>query len=93
MKTSWEDQRNAAAWYIRQGRLLLQANSEFSNEISRRDNNSVYGMGERLIQIGRRIAMGYELEQWTPQIYRAHINATRPALSATTQVPMPRKEA
>lgn len=79
---NWIKQRRAAAWYIREGRRLLRAHSEFSDAISRQDNNRVFEMGHRLIAIGRGISMGYELETWTTPAYRAHLQATRPKRSA-----------
>lgn len=74
----WSAQRRAAAWYIRAGRCLLRAHNEFADQISRHDNNRVFEMGRRLIEVGRRIAMGYALEPWTETDYRAHLKATRP---------------
>lgn len=70
--------RDAAAWCIRQGRLLQRATGKLSNHISRRDNNDVFEMGRRMIAIGRRIAMGYQLDTWTDEIYLMHLKATRP---------------
>lgn len=82
MTTNWQGQRRAAAWYIREGRRLKQrlhwANEEFQDHISRRDNNDQWEMGGRLIEIGRRIAMGYELETWTWPMYLWQLKATRP---------------
>lgn len=74
----WPSIRKAAAWYIREGRRLLRAHSRLSGEISRADNQDVFAMGHRLISIGRRIAMGYELDTWTDAIYVRHLAATRP---------------
>lgn len=74
----WPAARKAAAWYIREGRRLLRAHSRLSGQISRPDNKDVFEMGRRLISIGRRIAMGYELEVWTDAIYLRHLVATRP---------------
>ncbi len=75
----FDSQRSAAAWMIRQGRRLLESNVPISEHISRRDNNATFEMGFQLIAIGRRIAMGYEMEVFTDAIYKAHVRATRPA--------------
>lgn len=74
----FDNNRDAAAWMIRQGRALLQSNVPISQFISRRDNNDASTMGYQLINIGRRIAMGYEMEEFTDAIYKAHVRATSP---------------
>jgi hypothetical protein len=52
--------RDAAAWMIKQGRKLLESNVPISPFISRRDNNATFEMGFKLIKIGRRIAADYD---------------------------------
>lgn len=78
---AFKNQRDAAAWMIRQGRALLDGQVASSPFISRRDNNAAFEMGWQLIAIGRRIAMGYEVGDAPPTeaIYRAHLQATSPA--------------
>lgn len=77
-RPDWAAQRRAAAWCIHEGRRLLRAHDMFAGEISRRDNNRIFEMGRVLIDIGRQIAMGYELDSFTRPIYVAHLRATRP---------------
>jgi len=77
-REEWPQQRQAAAFFIRQGRQILRAGVRFSDAISGRDSKAAFSAGQQLIAIGRRIAMGYQLEAWTDEIYRAHLNATRP---------------
>lgn len=73
--------RQAAAWMIRMGRKLLQSNVPISPYISRSDNNHNFDAGHELIYIGQRIAMGYELKEFTHKTYMAHVIATRPVRS------------
>jgi len=70
-------QRDVAAWTIRQGRALLNTNVERSDVTSRSDNNWTFEAGFHLIAIGRRIAMGYQFEQFTDEMYKAQVRATR----------------
>lgn len=71
----FKNNRDAAAWMIKQGRKLLASNVPICKFISRIDNNATFEMGFRLIQIGRDIAMGYQ--NYTREIYKAHVRATR----------------
>jgi hypothetical protein len=74
----FKNNRYAAAWMIKQGRKLLESNVPISEFISRSDNNVTFEMGFRLIQIGRKIAMGYAFDdKYTDEMYKAHIRATR----------------
>ena len=76
---SFSSQRQAAAWLIRTGRMILRSNVPISEFISRKDNNKNFEIGFHLIECGRRVAMGYELEQFTEATYKAHLRATRKA--------------
>lgn len=73
----FHNSRDAAAWMIRQGRRLLESNVPISEHISRSDNNATFEMGSKLIQIGRRIAIDYEMQTFTTATYKAHVKATR----------------
>lgn len=74
----FKNERDAAAWFIKMGRQLLESNVPVSPYISRGHNNETFEMGFRLIHIGRCVAMGYEMgEEFTNAIYQAHIRATR----------------
>lgn len=74
----FKNQRDAAAWMICQGRALLASNLPISEYISRKHNNATFEMGFRLIEIGRMIAMGYEMDLFTRATYMAHVRATSP---------------
>lgn len=78
---AFKNQRDAAAWMIRQGRALLDGQVASSPFISRRDNNAAFEMGWKLISIGRRVAMGYKFGDPPPTeaIYRSHLQDTSPA--------------
>lgn len=78
--TEFANRRDAAAWMIKQGRALLRSNVPISQFISRSDNNATFEMSFRLVDIGRKIALGYQFgdEPFTREIYKAHVRATRP---------------
>lgn len=76
----FKNQRDAAAFLIRFGRTLLQSNVPISEFISRSDNNRNFEFGYHLIQTGRRVALGYQFDDFTDEIYKAHLRATRPGL-------------
>lgn len=80
---NFKNNRDAAAFMIRLGRTLLRSNLPISKFISRSDNNWCFDAGYKLIDIGRRIALGYAFgdHPYTKEIYKAHIRATRPAMS------------
>lgn len=76
----FKNNRDAAAFLIRMGRRLHQSNTPISEFISRSDNNRNFEYGYTLINMGRRVAMGYQFgdQPVTEEIYKAHIRATRP---------------
>lgn len=77
-QTLFDNQRDAAAWMINQGRKLIASNVPISRHISRSDNNATFEVGWQLISIGRRIATGYKFGSALPEAtYKAHIRATR----------------
>ena len=80
----FKNDRDAAAWMICQGRALLASNLSISEHISRNDNNATFEMGFKLIEIGRRIAIGYEMDTFTRATYKAHVRATSPVRRRTS---------
>lgn len=79
MSLEFKSNRDAAAWLIKQGKKLIDSNVPISEHISRSDNDATFEMGFQLIDIGRRVALGYEFgdQAFTKEIYKAHIRATR----------------
>ena len=75
----FSSQRQAAAWLIRTGRMIVRSNVPIAPYISRRDNNKNFEIGFHLIECGRRVAIGYQFENFTDEMYRAHLRATRKA--------------